>query len=57
MVVGAIVPLVCSVLAKRKGDARSWKLYGGVAVVAALAGAICLRVAFYGAGLSVFMFY
>ena len=55
--VGAIVPLACSFLAKKKGDAASWKLFGAVAVVAALAGAVCLRVAFYGAGLSVFMFY
>ena len=57
VVVGAVVPLVCNVLAKRKGDAKSWKLLGTAAVVASLAGAICLRVAFYGAGLSVFMFY
>ena len=57
VVVGAIVPLACCLLAKKKGDAASWKLFGAVAVVAALAGAICLRVAFYGAGLSVFMFY
>ena len=57
VVIGAIVPLVCSVLAKKKGDAASWKLFDAVAVVAALAGAVCLRVAFYGAGLSVFMFY
>ena len=32
-------------------------LVGGVAVVAALIGAVCLRVAFYNVGLSVFMFY
>ena len=57
VVVGAIVPLVCCLFAKKKGDAASWKLFGAVAVVAALAGAVCLRVAFYGAGLSVFMFY
>ena len=57
VVVGAVVPLACSFLAKKKGDAASWKLFGAVAVVAALAGAVCLRVAFYGAGLSVFMFY
>ena len=55
--VGAIVPVVCAVLAKRKGEAASWKLFGAVAVVAALIGAICLRVAFYNMGLSVFMFY
>lgn len=57
VVVGAIVPLACCLLAKKKGDAASWKLFGAVAIIAALAGAICLRVAFYGAGLSVFMFY
>ena len=57
VIVGAVVPLACSVLAKRKNDASSWKLFGAVAVVAALAGATCLRVAFYNAGLSVFMFY
>ena len=57
VVVGAVVPLACCLLAKKKGDAASWKLFGAVAAVAALAGAICLRVAFYGAGLSVFMFY
>ena len=56
VVVGAVVPLVCCVLAK-KGDAAGWKLFGGVAVVAALVGAVCLRVAFYNVGLSVFMFY
>ena len=57
VVVGAVVPLVVCVLARKKGDAASWKLFGGVAVVAALIGAVCLRVAFYNAGLSVFMFY
>ena len=44
-------------LARKKGDAASWKLLGGAAVVAALVGAVCLRVAFYNVGLSVFMFY
>lgn len=57
VVVGAVVPLVCCVMARKKGDAASWKLSGGVAVVAALVGAVCLRVAFYNVGLSVFMFY
>ena len=56
VVIGAIVPLVLCLLAKKKGSG-SWKLFGTLAVVAGLAGAICLRVAFYGAGLSVFMFY
>ena len=57
VVVGAIVPLACMFFAKKKGDAASWKVLGAVAVVAAIAGAICLRVAFYNLGLSVFMFY
>ena len=57
VVVGAVVPLACCLLAKRKGDAASWKIFGTVAVAAALAGAICLRIAFYNMGLSVFMFY
>ena len=57
VVIGAVVPLACAFLAKKKGDANSWKLFGAVAVVAALAGAICLRAAFYNMGLSVFMFY
>ena len=57
VVVGAIVPLACCALARKKGDAASWKAFGAVAVVAAIAGAIFLRVAFYNMGLSVFMFY
>ncbi|WP_080802037.1 dimethyl sulfoxide reductase anchor subunit family protein [Arabiibacter massiliensis] len=54
VVVGAIVPLVAAFMGKRSGN---WKLWGSVAVVAALIGAVCLRVAFYNLGLSVFMFY
>ena len=57
VVVGAVVPLACMVLAKRKSDAASWKLFGAVACVASLAGAMCLRVAFYGLGISMFAFY
>ena len=57
VVVGAVVPLACCVLARKKGDAASWKVFGTVAVVAALAGAICLRMAFYNLGLSVFTMY
>ena len=57
VVVGALAPLVACFLAKRKGDAAAWKLWGVVALAAVLVGAICLRVAFYNLGLSVFMFY
>jgi DMSO reductase anchor subunit len=57
VIVGAIVPLVCCALARKKGDAASWKVFGAVAVVAALAGSIFLRMAFYNMGLSVFALY
>ncbi len=57
VIVGAAVPLVCCALAKKKGNASSWKALGCVAVVAAVIGAVSLRVAFYNMGLSVFMFY
>ena len=50
--VGAIVPLAAAFMGKRSGN---WRGSGGV--VAALAGAVCMRVAFYNLGLSVFMFY
>ena len=52
--VGAIVPLAAAFLGKRSGN---WKLWAPVAIIAALAGAVCMRVAFYNLGLSVFMFY
>ena len=55
--VGAVVPLVAAFLAKKQGTAAGWKLWGAIAVIAALAGAILLRVAFYNLGMSVFMFY
>ena len=52
--VGALVPLAAAVLGRRSGN---WKLWGTVALAAALIGAVCLRIAFYNLGLSVFMFY
>lgn len=54
VVVGALVPLVAAVLGRKSGN---WKLWGAVALVAALVGAVCLRVVFYNLGLSAFMFY
>ena len=54
MAVGALVPLVACFLGRKSGN---WKLWGAVALAAVLVGAICLRVAFYNLGLSVFMFY
>ena len=52
--VGAIVPLAAAFVGRRTGN---WKLWAPVAIAAALVGAVCMRVAFYNLGLSVFMFY
>lgn len=52
--VGALAPLAAAFMGGRTGD---WKLWGSVAVAAALVGAVCMRVVFYNLGLSVFMFY
>ena len=52
--VGAVVPLAAAFMGKRSGN---WRLWAPVAIAAALVGAVCMRVAFYNLGLSVFMFY
>ena len=52
--VGALVPLAASFMGKRT---RNWRLWAPVAIIAALIGAVCMRVVFYNLGLSVFMFY
>ena len=52
--VGAIVPLSAAFVGRRTGN---WRLWAPVAIAAALVGAVCMRVAFYNLGLSVFMFY
>ena len=52
--VGAVVPLAAAFVGKRTGN---WRLWAPVAIIAALIGAVCMRVAFYNLGLSVFMFY
>lgn len=52
--VGALVPLAAAFMGKRTGN---WRLWAPVAIVAALVGAVCMRVVFYNLGLSVFMFY
>ena len=52
--VGAFVPLAAAFMGRRTG---SWKLWAPAARIAALVGAVCMRVAFYNLGLSVFMFY
>lgn len=57
VIIGAAVPLACSFIAKKKGNATSWKVLGTVSVVAGLAGAICLRLVFYSMGMSSFLYY
>ena len=52
--VGAFVPLAAAFMGRRTG---SWKLWAPAAIIAALVGAVCMRVVFYYLGLSVFMFY
>ena len=52
--VGAFVPLAAAFMGRRTGN---WRLWAPVAIIAALIGAVCMRVAFYNLGLSVFMFY
>ena len=56
VVVGALAPIVCAALARKKGG-KSWLALGAAGVVCALVGCVCLRVVFYELGLSVFMFY
>ena len=54
VIVGAILPLLCAFLGKKNAN---WKLYSIIATACVLVGAICVRMAFYGAGMSLFMFY
>ena len=54
VLVGGALPLAAALMGRKTGD---WRLWGTVAVVCALAGAVALRVVFYELGLSVFMFY
>ena len=56
VVVGALAPLACAVLARRKGG-KSWLALGAAGAACAIVGAVCLRVVFSELGLSVFMFY
>ena len=56
IVVGALAPIACAVLANKKGG-KSWLALGAAGAACAVIGAVCLRVVFYELGLSVFMFY
>ena len=55
--VGAIAPMILAVVGARKNTAAIWKVAGGIAVACALIGAICLRIAFYLLGMSVYLLY
>ena len=66
ILVGAVVPLIAALLEKRSGAtpaadgtavASRAELWMAVAVIAAVIGAICMRVVFYELGASVFMLY
>ena len=54
VIVGAAVAVVAAFMGKKQGN---WKVWGAVALVAAVVAAICLRVVFYVLGVSVFAFY
>ena len=56
VVVGALAPIACAVLARMKGG-KTWLALGAAGVACLLVGCVCLRVVFYELGLSVFMFY
>ncbi len=51
-IVGALAALVCAIVGKCKGG---WKIWGLVAIVAGLIGAICLRTLFYQMGVALFI--
>ncbi|MDR1183524.1 MAG: hypothetical protein LBK67_01855 [Coriobacteriales bacterium] len=57
VILGAALPAVAAFVARKKGDAGSWRLWGIVIIICAIVGAITMRVVFYSMGLSVFMFY
>ena len=55
VIVGAVAPLLCAIFAKKQP--KMWMTLGIVAVICAIIGAVCMRIAFYNLGISVFMFY
>lgn len=57
VVVGLILPLVLAFLVRRAESLKNAAVLGCIALVCALAGAMCLRAIFYLLGFSVFLFY
>lgn len=54
---GGIVPLIAAGLAFKKVDVKTWKMTSALALIAGIIGAICIRVAFFELGFSVYMFF
>lgn len=56
VVVGSVLPLFATAYAWKKGG-QIWKVIAPIAIILALVGAVCMRIAFYETGFSVFLFY
>ena len=53
-VVAALAPVACAIAGRKTGN---WKVWGAAGALCAVAGAVVLRMAFYSAGASVYLFY
>ena len=53
-VVAALAPVACAIAGRKTGN---WKVWGAAGALCAVAGAVALRMAFYSAGASVYLFY
>ena len=54
IIIGCALPIAATVMGKMKGN---WKIWGPVAVVSGLVGAICIRILFFQMGYLFFMFF
>ena len=52
-VVAALAPVACAIAGRKTGN---WKVWGAAGALCAVAGAVALRMAFYSAGASVYLF-
>jgi DMSO reductase anchor subunit len=57
VLVGSALPVIAAFIARKKGNADSFRLWSIVIIICVLIGAIAMRVVFYNMGLSVYMFY
>ena len=53
-VVAAAVPVAAALVGRKTGN---WKAWGAAGALGAVVGAVALRMAFYSAGASVYLFY